>query len=103
MEFRVMPVSSGTSELQPDILSQSQTPGSARASSPDSPVAAIILAAGKSTRMRSHLPKPLHPICGLPMTAHVLRACSSAGVERMVVVVGHEAEAVKKGLGDQVE
>ena len=67
------------------------------------PVAAIILAAGKSTRMRSKLPKPLHPVCGLPMTTHIIRACRNAGAERIVVIVGHEAEAVKAGLGDGVE
>jgi bifunctional UDP-N-acetylglucosamine pyrophosphorylase/glucosamine-1-phosphate N-acetyltransferase len=69
----------------------------------DAPVAAIVLAAGRSTRMRSKLPKPLHPICGLPMTAHVLRACRDAGVDRVVVVVGHEAERVRAGLGTEVE
>src|SRR5579859_7281913 len=69
----------------------------------DRPTAAVILAAGKSTRMRSRLPKPLHPICGLPMTGHVIRACRAAGVERIVVVVGHEADAVRIGLGDTVE
>jgi len=53
--------------------------------------------------MRSKLPKPLHPICGLPMTAHVIRACREAGVERIVVVVGHEAERVRAGLGSEVE
>lgn len=67
------------------------------------PIAAIILAAGKSTRMRSKIPKPLHPVCGLPMTAHIIRACRNAGAERIVVIVGHEAEAVKAGLGDSVE
>ncbi|HLV79782.1 MAG TPA: bifunctional UDP-N-acetylglucosamine diphosphorylase/glucosamine-1-phosphate N-acetyltransferase GlmU [Chthonomonadaceae bacterium] len=70
---------------------------------PARPVAAIILAAGKSTRMRSKRPKPLHPLCGLPMTAHVLRACRAAGVERIVVVIGHEAETVRAGLGEDVE
>src|SRR5205085_1198373 len=65
--------------------------------------AAIILAAGKSTRMRSKRPKPLHPICGLPMTAHVIRACRAAGAERIIVVVGHEADVVKAGLGEEVE
>ena len=69
----------------------------------DESVAAILLAAGKSTRMRSRIPKPLHPLCGLPMTAHVIRACRSAGIARVVVVVGHEADAVKAGLGDEVE
>ena len=67
------------------------------------PAAAIILAAGKSKRMHSKLPKMLHPLCGLPITAHVIRACRQAGVERIVVVVRHEAEAVKAGLGDWVE
>lgn len=67
------------------------------------PLAAIVLAAGRSTRMRSKLPKPLHPICGLPMTAHVIRACRAAGVQRVVVVIGHEAEQVRAGLGDDVE
>jgi bifunctional UDP-N-acetylglucosamine pyrophosphorylase/glucosamine-1-phosphate N-acetyltransferase len=62
------------------------------------PTVAVLLAAGKSTRMRSRLPKPLHPLCGLPVTAHVVRACWEAGVERVVVVVGHEAERVRAGL-----
>ncbi len=70
---------------------------------PHDAVAAVILAAGKSTRMKSRLPKPLHPLCGLPMTTHVVRACREAGVERIVVVVGHEAERVREGLGDDVE
>ncbi len=64
---------------------------------------AVILAAGKSTRMRSDLPKPLHPVCGLPLTAHVIRACREAGVGRVIVVVGHEAARVRAGLGDEVE
>lgn len=74
-----------------------------REASAPPPVAAIVLAAGKSTRMRSKLPKPLHPLCGLPMTAHVLRACEGAGVSRIVVIIGHEAEAVRTGLGESVE
>ena len=78
-------------------------PNRRRGKTRPSPVAAIILAAGKSTRMRSKLPKPLHPLCGLPMTGHVIRACREAGVERVVVVVGHEAEKVREGLGDGVE
>ena len=68
-----------------------------------SPCAAIVLAAGKSTRMRSKTPKPLHPVCGTPMTEHVIRACKIAGIERIVVVVGHESEKVKAGLGDTIE
>ena len=67
------------------------------------PTAAIILAAGKSTRMCSKLPKPLQPVCGLPLTSHVVRACQKAGIERIVVVVGYEAERVKQGLTEAVE
>ena len=66
-------------------------------------IAAIILAAGRSTRMHSKLPKPLHPICGLPLTAHVIRACRLAGVQRIVLVIGHEAQTVMEGLGSEVE
>lgn len=56
--------------------------------------AAIILAAGKSTRMKSELPKVLHEVCGKPMLAHVLDACREAGVGRLVVVVGHRKDDV---------
>lgn len=59
-----------------------------------SEVAAIVLAAGKSTRMMSDLPKVLHEICGRPMLAHVLNACREAGVDRLIVVVGHGKEQV---------
>ncbi len=61
-----------------------------------SEVAAIVLAAGKSTRMMSDLPKVLHEICGRPMLAHVLNACRVAGVDRLIVVVGHGKELVMK-------
>ncbi|MGC8667763.1 MAG: bifunctional UDP-N-acetylglucosamine diphosphorylase/glucosamine-1-phosphate N-acetyltransferase GlmU [Chthonomonadales bacterium] len=65
--------------------------------------AAVILAAGKSTRMRSAIPKALHSMCGRPLTRHVVEACKAAGISRIIVVVGHQAEAVKAGLGDDVE
>lgn len=58
-------------------------------------IAAIILAAGKSTRMKSERPKVLHEICGRPMLSYVLNACRMAGVDRLVVVVGHGKELVK--------
>ncbi|MGB0717086.1 MAG: bifunctional UDP-N-acetylglucosamine diphosphorylase/glucosamine-1-phosphate N-acetyltransferase GlmU [Phycisphaerae bacterium] len=60
--------------------------------------AAIILAAGKSTRMQSELPKVLHPICGRPMLGFVLSACRLAGVDRLVVVVGHGREQVQEAF-----
>ena len=70
---------------------------------PARPVAAVILAAGKSTRMKSKLPKPLHKLCGLALTSHVIRACQAADISKIVVVVGHEADQVKTGLGCEVE
>ena len=56
------------------------------------------MAAGEGTRMRSALPKPLHPLCGRPMLLHVLDAVSELLVDRAVVVVGHGAERVTKTL-----
>lgn len=62
---------------------------------------AIILAAGKGTRMKSDLAKVLHPVLGKPMIEHVLNAVRGAGVQRIVVVVGHQAGAVKQALSKQ--
>jgi len=63
----------------------------------DAPIA-VILAAGKSTRMKSALPKVLHEVCGRPMIEYVLDAAREAGINRSVVIVGHAAEDVKKSL-----
>ncbi len=63
-------------------------------------VAGIVLAAGKGTRMKSDLPKALMPLLGLPLTAHVLNALQQAGVDPIVVVVGHGAEQVQSALGE---
>ena len=60
--------------------------------------AAIVLAAGQGTRMRSRIPKVLHPLAGRPMLAHVLDALRSAGIERTVVVTGHGADAVEAAI-----
>lgn len=62
---------------------------------------AIILAAGKGKRMGSDLPKVLLPVCGRPMVRYVLDAVRAAGVERMVVVVGHRAELVQSELAGE--
>ncbi len=66
-------------------------------------VAAIILAAGKGTRMKSDLPKGLHRVCGVPMVALVGRALLSAGVTRRVVVVGHGGDLMIETLGADYE
>lgn len=61
---------------------------------PHPDVTAVILAAGKGTRMGSDLAKVLHPLAGRPLVAHVLDTCRALGVGQTVVVVGHQREAV---------
>lgn len=56
---------------------------------------AVVLAAGKGTRMKSNRPKVLHEIGGRPLLAHVLDAARGAEIGRAVVVVGHQAERVE--------
>ncbi len=60
---------------------------------------ALVLAAGKGTRMKSALPKVLHPICGEPMLAHVLRALRDAGIDDVTVVASPELRAHLDGMG----
>ena len=62
---------------------------------------AVILAAGKGTRMRSKLPKVLHKVGGKPMLQHVLDAADAAGAAEKIVIVGHEAELVEAMVGEQ--
>jgi len=68
---------------------------------------AVVLAAGKGTRMKSDLPKVLHAIAGRPMIHYPVRAALEAGATRVVVVVGHGRELVetylRKAFGDQIE
>ncbi|MGZ6977458.1 MAG: bifunctional UDP-N-acetylglucosamine diphosphorylase/glucosamine-1-phosphate N-acetyltransferase GlmU [Acidimicrobiia bacterium] len=66
------------------------------------PLAAVVLAAGEGTRMRSETPKVLHPLCGRPMLLHVVDALVALPLERIVIVVGHGAESVTKTLQDQI-
>jgi len=63
------------------------------------PLTAIILAAGKSTRMKSRRAKPLHEICGKPMLQYVLEACYGAGCDKVLVVVGHGKDEVINAFG----
>ncbi|MGZ6294356.1 MAG: bifunctional UDP-N-acetylglucosamine diphosphorylase/glucosamine-1-phosphate N-acetyltransferase GlmU [Candidatus Limnocylindrales bacterium] len=65
---------------------------------------AIVLAAGLGTRMRSRLPKVLHPLCGRPMLAYVLEAAREATAERPLVVVSPAfAEPLRERFGDAAE
>ena len=59
---------------------------------------AIVLAAGKGTRMCSELPKVLHPVFGKPVLGYVLEALAGAGIKKPFVVVGYKAEAVRSFL-----
>ncbi len=58
----------------------------------------LILAAGEGTRMRSRLPKVLHPLCGVPMIEHVIRSGRAAGARRVVVVIGAAAPELRDAL-----
>ena len=66
-------------------------------------VAVVVLAAGQGTRMRSDRAKVLHEICGVPMLGHVQRVAQALDPERLVVVVGREAEAVTQAFGESAE
>jgi bifunctional UDP-N-acetylglucosamine pyrophosphorylase/glucosamine-1-phosphate N-acetyltransferase len=61
-------------------------------------VSAILLAAGQGTRMKSKMPKVLHPIAGQPMIRHALEAVKQASTETPVVVIGNGAAQVKDHL-----
>jgi bifunctional UDP-N-acetylglucosamine pyrophosphorylase/glucosamine-1-phosphate N-acetyltransferase len=61
-------------------------------------LAVIILAAGKSTRMKSAIPKVLHPICGRPMLGFVLDLVRELRINRVIAVLGHKHEEVRRHL-----
>jgi bifunctional UDP-N-acetylglucosamine pyrophosphorylase/glucosamine-1-phosphate N-acetyltransferase len=66
--------------------------------------AAIILAAGRGKRMKSELPKVLHPILGHPMLGYVLHVVSEVSPERIIVVIGRDGERIKEVFpSDQIE
>lgn len=63
--------------------------------------AAVVMAAGKSTRMVTEMPKVLHEICGRPMLAYVIDACRAAGIQRIICVVGYRKEDVISAFGNE--
>jgi bifunctional UDP-N-acetylglucosamine pyrophosphorylase/glucosamine-1-phosphate N-acetyltransferase len=69
-------------------------------SAPSAPLALVVLAAGKGTRMKSDLHKVLHPIAGRPMLAHLMASAAGLAPARQVVVAGHGREQLEKALGD---
>jgi bifunctional UDP-N-acetylglucosamine pyrophosphorylase/glucosamine-1-phosphate N-acetyltransferase len=66
-----------------------------------SDLTAVILAAGKSTRMKSRNSKVLHELFGRPMIDYVLQAAREAGANRLLIVIGHEGESVKAALANE--
>lgn len=66
-------------------------------------VAAVLLAAGQGTRMKSNYPKVLHGLAGRPMLWHTLQSLRQASIEKMVVIVGHGAGQVRDYVGDEAE
>jgi len=73
-------------------------------SAPTRPLAAIILAAGQGTRMKSDTHKVLHPIAGQPMLLHVIDRAHELGADRVIVVVGARSEQVEAAVtGTDVE
>lgn len=67
------------------------------------PTVAVILAAGKGTRMKSSHAKALFPLCGKPLASYPIHAVRDAGIDRVVLVVGHQADEVRTAIGDTVE
>jgi bifunctional N-acetylglucosamine-1-phosphate-uridyltransferase/glucosamine-1-phosphate-acetyltransferase GlmU-like protein len=63
---------------------------------------AIILAAGKGTRMRSHLPKPIVPFKGKPIVSYLIDGFMHAGVEDIYLIVGYGADQVREEIGEEV-
>jgi len=64
------------------------------------PLAVVVLAAGQGTRMKSTLPKVLHPIGGRPLVGHVLRTARALDPEAVLVVVRHERDRVAQAVTD---
>ncbi len=63
-----------------------------------SPLQIVVMAAGQGKRMRSSLPKALHPLAGKPLVAHVLAAARAVAPRALCVVVGHGGDAVRRAL-----
>ncbi len=63
-------------------------------------VAAVILAAGKGTRMKSQIPKVLHEVCGWPLVRHVVSQVKKMGIKKIIVVVGYRKNLVIDCLRD---
>src|SRR3546814_14533054 len=70
---------------------------------PSTPIAAVVLAAGMGTRMKSDLHKVLHPLAGRPMLFHLLDSVAALDPDRQVVVAGARREQVESALAGRSE
>ena len=68
----------------------------------ESSALAVVLAAGMGVRMKSNIPKVLHPILGEAMITYVIRALEQAGAAKIFAVLGHGSEQVEQALGDRI-
>lgn len=66
-------------------------------------IVAVVLAAGKGTRMKSALPKAAHRLCGKPLARFAVDLTRGVGADRVIMVVGHGADAVQNAVGEDVE
>ena len=66
-------------------------------------IAAVIMAAGKGTRMKSQIPKVLHLLAGKPLIEHVLECAHQVGIDSALVVVGHGRDKVEEYLRGRAE
>jgi len=66
-------------------------------------VAVVVLAAGQGTRMKSSRAKVLHEICGLPMLGHIQKVAEGIAAQRLLVVVGRDADEVRRVYGESAE
>jgi UDP-N-acetylglucosamine diphosphorylase/glucosamine-1-phosphate N-acetyltransferase len=64
-------------------------------------VSAIILAAGKGTRMKADIAKVMHPLCGKPMLTYSVDAARAVNVEEIVVIIGHQAGLIREAYKNQ--
>ncbi len=93
----VTPARAPPAPQRPDVT---ELAGDPSGSVPDQgDVALVVLAAGQGTRMRSTLPKPLHPVAGLPMVQHVLRAGAGAASATTALVVSPATADLSERLG----
>jgi UDP-N-acetylglucosamine diphosphorylase/glucosamine-1-phosphate N-acetyltransferase len=95
---RTKPLANCRLECQDGSMSQN-SPLSAPNGSASTPLA-IVLAAGKGTRMHSDLPKVLVPVRGRPMVRYVIDTLHHAGIDRICMVVGYQADLVRRELAD---